>query len=114
MRQSQAGGIAANLHRKRLKSAVFDSAPTNSLRRAMIGSADYIEIRAIDILERVNMIRITDKAFRYTPSYNSDLGKKFRKLEQERGAAAASSKVSEAAMFNSVLPMVARRSMSKT
>jgi hypothetical protein len=59
------------------------------------------------------MVRITDKAFRYTPSYNTDLRKKFRKLEQEGRAAAASSKVSEAAKVNSVVPMIARLSVSK-
>ena len=30
------------------------------------------------------MLKITDKAFRYTPSFNTDLRKKFRKIEQER------------------------------
>jgi hypothetical protein len=28
------------------------------------------------------VIRITDKAFRYTPSYNTDLTKTFKKIEQ--------------------------------
>ena len=32
------------------------------------------------------MIKITDKRFRYTPSFNTDLRKKFRKIEQERRA----------------------------
>lgn len=59
------------------------------------------------------MISITDKSFRYTTSFNTDLRKKFRKLAQEMRAAAASSKVSEAAMGNSVVPMVARRSVPK-
>lgn len=66
------------------------------------------------------MIKITDKAFQYTTSFNTDLRKKFRKLEQERRAAAARSKVSESAMANSVVsmgnsvvPMVARRSQPK-
>ena len=43
------------------------------------------------------MIRITDKSFRYTPSFNTDLRKKFRKMEQERRAAEASRKASEVA-----------------
>jgi len=60
------------------------------------------------------MIRITDKSFRYTPSFNTDLRKKFRKIEQERRAAAANSKVSEAAMVSSVVPIVARRSVPKS
>lgn len=55
------------------------------------------------------MIRITDKSFRYTNSFNTDLRKKFRKLEQERRAAAAPSSAPEAVMSNSVVPMVARR-----
>jgi hypothetical protein len=79
----------------------------------MIEFTDCTENRAIHILKGVNMIRITDKAFRYTTSYNTDLRKKFRKLEQDARAAAESSKVSEVAMVNSVVPMVARRSMSK-
>lgn len=58
------------------------------------------------------MIRITDKSFRYTPSFNTDLRKKFRKIEQERRAAARS-KISEAAMDNCVVPIVARRSVPK-
>ena len=61
----------------------------------------------------VIMIKITDKAFRYTSSYNTDLKKKFRKLELEGRAAAAGSKVSESAVVNSVVPMVALRSVSK-
>ena len=33
------------------------------------------------------MVRITDKAFVYTPSYDTDLGKKFREIiEQQRKA----------------------------
>ena len=59
------------------------------------------------------MIKITDKAFRYTPSFNTDLGKKFRKLEQEKRAAAARAREVEAAMGNSVVPMLARRSLPK-
>jgi len=59
------------------------------------------------------MIRITDKSFRYTSSFNTDLKKKFRKLEQQTRAAEASSKASEAAMLNCVVPMVARRSVPK-
>lgn len=59
------------------------------------------------------MIRITDKSFRYTPSFNTDLRKKFRKIEQERRAAQASSRISDVAIGNSVVPMVARRSVQK-
>ena len=56
------------------------------------------------------MINITDKAFRYTNSFNTDLKKKFRKLEQERRAAAAS-KHAQAAPASSVVPLIARRSV---
>jgi hypothetical protein len=64
-------------------------------------------------MKGVNMIRITDKSFRYTPSFNTDLRKKFRKIEQERRAAEASNRISDAAIGNSVVPMVARRSVQK-
>lgn len=33
------------------------------------------------------MIRITDKAFSYTPSYSTDIGKRFRAMEKARRAA---------------------------
>jgi hypothetical protein len=59
------------------------------------------------------MVRITDKAFRYTTSFNTDLKKKFRKLEQERRVATASSKDAEAATNYTVVPMVARRNTLK-
>jgi hypothetical protein len=74
---------------------------------------DGTENGAIRIFKGVNMIRITDKSFRYTTSFNTDLKKKFRKMEQQMRAAAASSKVSEAAIVSSVVPMVARRSVPK-
>jgi hypothetical protein len=59
------------------------------------------------------MLKITDKSFRYTPSFNTDLRKKFRKLEQERRAAEAHAKDSDADMGHSVVPMLARRSLTK-
>lgn len=59
------------------------------------------------------MIRITDKSFRYTPSFNTDLRKRFRKMEQERRAAEARGKDSEAAVGTSVVPMLARRGLTK-
>jgi hypothetical protein len=61
----------------------------------------------------VNMIRITDKSFRYTASFNTDLRKKFRKLEQERRATAASNITPEAGLGNSVVSLIARRSIPK-
>ena len=60
------------------------------------------------------MLKITDKSFRYTPSFNTDLRKKFRKLEQERRAAEAQSQDSDAEMDHSVVPMLGRRSLTKT
>ncbi len=57
------------------------------------------------------MINITDKAFRYTNSFNTDLRKKFRKLEQERRAAEASRKAADAARAGSVVAMAGRRSL---
>jgi len=54
------------------------------------------------------MLRITDQSFRYTSSFNTDLRKKFRKLDQERRAAEAR-KAAEAASGTSVVNIVARR-----
>lgn len=70
--------------------------------------------RVIRHFKGLNMLNITDKAFRYTASFNTDLRKKFRKLAQEKRAAAAGSKNSEAAIASSVVPMVARRSAPKS
>jgi hypothetical protein len=61
----------------------------------------------------VDVINITDKAFRYTNSFNTDLKKKFRKMEQEMRATAANSKAAEAAASSSVVPLMARRSLPK-
>ncbi len=60
------------------------------------------------------MLKITDKSFRYTPSFNTDLRKKFRKLEQERRAAEARGKDADAAFGHSVVPMLARRGLTKS
>jgi len=73
----------------------------------MICSGDSSENRALRALKGVNMIRITDKSFRYTPSFNTDLRKKFRKLAQERRAAEVSSRAS-VTIVNSVVPMTKR------
>ena len=59
------------------------------------------------------MFKIIDKSFCYTPSFNTDLRKKFRKLEQERRAAEAQSIDSDAAAGHSVVPMLGRRSLTK-
>jgi hypothetical protein len=61
------------------------------------------------------MLKITDKSFRYTPSFNTDLRKKFRKLEQERRAAAeAQTRDSDASIGHSVVPMLGRRSVTSS
>jgi hypothetical protein len=79
----------------------------------MIWFMDGSENCAIRILQGVNMIKITDKSFRYTPSFNTDLKKKFRKIEQQRRAAEGRSKVAETAIVNAVVPMVARHRAQK-
>jgi hypothetical protein len=38
------------------------------------------------------MIKITDKTFHYTPSYSTDLKKKFRRLQAEQRAAEATAR----------------------
>ena len=59
------------------------------------------------------MLKITDKSFHYTPSFNTDLRKKFRKMEQERRAAEAR-KAADAASGAHVVNMVARRGAPRT
>jgi len=59
------------------------------------------------------MLKITDKSFRYTPSFNTDLRKKFKKMEQERRAFEARSKDSEDDLGHSVVPMLGRRNLTK-
>ena len=49
------------------------------------------------------MIKITDKAFRYTPSYNTDLKKTFKKAEQAVRASAAENTATEPATKKSVV-----------
>ena len=55
------------------------------------------------------MIRITDKSFRYTPSYETDLKKTFKRIEQSVRAAAADTRRAEAAKVKSVMPTIAWR-----
>ncbi len=59
------------------------------------------------------MLKITDKSFNYTPSFNTDLKKKFRQMAQARRATETRDKVADAAMAHSVVNMVARRSQPK-
>ena len=60
------------------------------------------------------MLKITDKSFRYTPSFNTDLRKKFKKMEQERRAFETRSKDTEADLGHSVVPMLSRRVLTKS
>lgn len=50
------------------------------------------------------MLKITDKSFRYTPSFNTDLRKKFKKMEQERKNAEKAEKQGP-----HVVPLLARK-----
>ena len=61
--------------------------------------------------KETEVIRITDKSFRYTPSYNTDLRKTFKKMEHAARAAAADSKVADAA--KSTVPTIAWRGATK-
>jgi hypothetical protein len=56
------------------------------------------------------MLRITDKGFQYTPSFNTDLKKRFAKMFREQRAAADAGKADKAPVSNSVVP-IARRAM---
>ena len=58
------------------------------------------------------MIRITDKSFHYTPSYNTDLRKKFRKMLQDQRAAEAKERAAYA-QENSVVALGSRRALPK-
>ncbi len=56
------------------------------------------------------MHRITDKTFRYTPSFNTDLRKSFRKYAQEQKDREERARAAEAAAAGSVVTM--RRSVA--
>ena len=66
-------------------------------------------LRDSQMLKGANVVRITDKSFRYTASYNTDIRKTFRKMEQLARAASAGSKSAEPAAANSVVPIGGRR-----
>lgn len=56
------------------------------------------------------MLRITDKGFRYTPSFSTDLKKRFQKMIREQRAA----EIAKAKPLpDRVVPM-ARRSLTKS
>ncbi len=60
------------------------------------------------------MLRITDKRFQYTPSFSTDLKKRFKKMirDQQRAAVEAAAKAEAASASSSVVPM-SRRSGQK-
>ena len=62
------------------------------------------------------MLKITDKSFRYTPSYETDLRTKFRKIEKERKAAEAAARDKARAeaeeLEKHVVTMASRRTLS--
>jgi hypothetical protein len=61
------------------------------------------------------MIKITDKEFRYTPSFATDLKKRFKKAELGRKRADADrNKLAEATKQNSIIPIAGRQFGSKT
>lgn len=56
------------------------------------------------------MLRITDKGFHYTPSFNTDLKKRFAKMiREQRAAAEAAAKNTQAPASNSVVPIARRQ-----
>lgn len=60
------------------------------------------------------MLRVTDKSFQYTTSFETDLKKKFRKINRDKRQAALGARISEAtAIGNSVVPLTARRISQK-
>jgi hypothetical protein len=54
------------------------------------------------------MVRLTDKTFRYTPSFDTNLKKKFAQVVRQQRAAARR-RPAGASEEHSVLPLVARR-----
>ena len=61
--------------------------------------------------KETDVIRITDKSFRYTPSYNTDLRKTFKKMEHAARATAADRKTAEA--VKSTVQTIAWRGSAK-
>lgn len=59
------------------------------------------------------MVNITDKSFRYTPSFNTDLRKRFRRMAQEERAKLRSPGTG-GDLGGSVVRMVVRQGASKT
>lgn len=60
------------------------------------------------------MVRITDKAFQYTPSFATDLKKRFRKMELERKRAqVAAQKPVESVVDSNSIISISRHSAAK-
>ena len=59
--------------------------------------------------EGVDMNRVTDKSFRYTPSFDTNLKKKFAQIIRQQRASERRSRSAESRLEHAVLPMVARR-----
>ena len=60
------------------------------------------------------MFRITDKDFQYTPSFSTDLEKKFRNVMREnRATARAKAEAAETSLPNTVVALAPRRSPLK-
>jgi hypothetical protein len=60
------------------------------------------------------MNRLTDKSFQYTPSFDTNLKKKFAQIIRQQRAAERRSHSAEARLEHSVLPMMARRTGTGT
>jgi hypothetical protein len=58
------------------------------------------------------MLRITDKDFQYTPSFNTDLKKRFKKMIRDQRAAAEAAAQAPKPLPTSVVSM-ARRTVPK-
>lgn len=55
------------------------------------------------------MNRLTDKSFHYTPSFDTNLKKKFAQIMRQQRAAEREQQAEEARQEHAVLPLVARR-----
>ena len=60
------------------------------------------------------MNRPTDKSFQYTPSFDTNLKEKFAQIVRQQRAAGRRSHSTDARLDHSVLPMVARRTGTKS
>ena len=60
------------------------------------------------------MTRLTDKSFRYTPSFDTNLKKRFAQVMRQQRAASRSQVAADVRAEHSVLPMVARRAGTKS